>query len=229
MAFESEGIEILPMLNDFQVEGIKGAISDHIDGALEALGIPAVDRFTGEGPGKRVESLAKRDAGVADAVLASVFTHAQVDERISFLDGFPPLRRAAEGLILEDIVRFTIRIRGNAPGLPHRRQGWHSDVSILDGSEFERVRIACWIPLSDVGPDNGTLEVVPGIRSRPMEHEIRPEGKHIIPEASLAGCPRRPILCRKGDGVFLDSFVPHRALPHPGDEVRWSAVAWMIV
>ena len=78
-----------------------------------------------------------------------------------------------------------------------------------------------------VGAHNGTLEVVPGKRSRPMAHDGDPEN-HTIREEDLAGQKRQIIDCGPGSAVFLDSFVPHRALPNRSDKVRWSVVTWMM-
>lgn len=142
----------------------------------------------------------------------------------SLLDGFRVA--IAEGFLGTGVQTFTIRVRANLPALPSRRQDWHSDVSILDGGEFSKVRIACWIPLTRVTEYNGTLEVVPGRRSCPIPHD---PVSHIIREEDLEGQDRKMLECGLGSAAFLDSFLPHRAIPNLSRQVRLSVVVWMMV
>jgi phytanoyl-CoA hydroxylase len=227
MAFATDGLEVLPFLTGLQLEGVRQAIGERIEAAAKALNIAPGSAFANEGIDKRLERIARVDAALAEKLLLSVYTEVHNDERIAFLDGHPPLRAIAERLTGRAVRSFTIRVRANVPSLPGRRQGWHSDVSVLDGGEFSRVKIACWSPLADANAGNGTLEVVPGIRAFPLAHEGEPDGHTILDEA-LHGMERRVVDCNAGSAVFLDAFVPHRAIPNLSDTVRWSVVTWMM-
>jgi hypothetical protein len=225
--FKTEGYQVIPFLTDFQLEGFRSAIGERLEAAVQALKVPPALSFAGEAPEIRLERIARKDGKLAESLLLSVYHTAHLDERVSFLDGYGTLRDIAEGLLGVAVKSYTIRVRANVPSLPVRRQEWHSDVSILDGGEFSKVRIACWIPLAKTGAHNGSLEVVPGIRSKPMAHNGDPEN-HTIKEEDLEGQRRLVIECDLGSAVFLDSFVPHRAIPNLSDTVRWSVVAWMM-
>lgn len=226
MSFGALGFEVLPFLPPDRLQAIRAAIAQRMDAAAAALNIPLADTFPDEPIGSRLERIARLDPILGEALLLSVYREAHLDERIAFLDGHGPLRALAERLTGKPVASFTIRVRANVPSLPGRRQGWHSDVSILDGGEFARVKIACWTPLSHADASNGTLEVVPGIRSFPMPHDGDPS-KHTIAEADLAENPKTLVECPEGSSVFLDAFVPHRAIPNRSGQVRWSVVVWM--
>jgi phytanoyl-CoA dioxygenase PhyH len=227
MTYAEFGFEILPFLPPDRLQGIRAAIAGIMDSAAANMGIPNADTFPQDPIGLRLERIAARDPILGEALLLAVYREAHLDERIAFLDGYGPLRALAERLTGRTIASFTLRVRANVPSLPGRRQGWHSDVSILDGGEFARVRVACWTPLSRADASNGTLEVAPGIRTFPMEHEGDPS-RHTIAEADLADCPKTMVECPEGSSVFLDAFVPHRAIANRSGQVRWSAVVWMM-
>jgi hypothetical protein len=61
-----------------------------------------------------------------------------------------------------------------------------------------------------------------------MDHDGDPS-RHTIGEGALLGMPRAIVECREGNSLFLDAFVPHRAIPNLSDEVRWSVIVWMMV
>jgi hypothetical protein len=227
MTYAESGFEILPFLPPDRLQGIRAAIGERMDAAAEALGVARADTFPEDPIGFRLERIAVRDKALGEALLLAVYREAHLDERIAFLDGHAPLRALAERLTGKPITSFTIRVRANVPSLPGRRQGWHSDVSILDDGEFARVRIACWTPLSHADASNGTLEVAPGIRAFPMDHEGDPS-KHTIREEDLAAFDKTIVTCPEGNSVFLDAFVPHRAIPNRSGQVRWSVVVWMM-
>ncbi|MEO7424457.1 MAG: phytanoyl-CoA dioxygenase family protein [Fibrobacteria bacterium] len=227
MPFKTEGYQVIPFLSDSQLEGFRAVIGERLEAAIQSLEVPAASTFAGEAPEIRLERIARKDRKLAESLLLSVYHTAHLDERVSFLDGYGTLRDIAEGLLGAAVKSYTIRVRANVPSLPGRRQGWHSDVSILDGGEFSKVRIACWMPLTKVGAHNGSLEVVPGIRTGPMAHNGDPEN-HTIKEEDLEGQRKLIIECGLGSAVFLDSFVPHRAIPNLSDAVRWSVVTWMM-
>lgn len=227
MNYAAHGFTVLPFLEPRKLEGMRQAIHDRLDAAAADLGIARAESFPDDPLGARMERLARRDRAQGEALLLAVYREAHLDDRIAFLTGYGPLREIAERLTGKRIFSFTTRVRANVPSLPGRRQDWHSDVSILDDGEFARVRIACWLPLAHAHAGNGTLEIAPGIRTAPMRHEGDPS-RHTIRAADLAECPKTIVDCAEGRAVFLDSFVPHRAVPNLGGEARWSVVTWMM-
>lgn len=224
--YKTEGYQILSFLSNAQLNGFRSVIGDRLDAAIQSQKVPAELRFSGEPSEKRLERIAQLDNKIAESLLLSIYQTAHLDERIGFLDGDPALREIAENLLGAEIKTFTIRVRANVPSLPGKRQDWHSDVSVLDDGEFAKVKIACWIPLANVGIHNGTLEIVPGRRAKPMAHHGDPN-HHTIREEDLAAQEKKILDCSLGSAVFLDSFVPHRAIPNLSDSVRWSVVIWM--
>jgi hypothetical protein len=227
MPYKTDGYEVKVLLSESQLDGMCAVIEDQLDAAISDLKVPFELTFPGLGFGRRLERIARLDNKAADALLLKIYQGAHLDERIHFLDGHGKLREIAESLVGRPITSFTIRARANVPSLPARRQGWHSDVSLLDGGEFSKVKVACWIPLMDVDIHNGTLEVVPGMRDYPMVHNGDLQN-HTIREEDLEGLEKRAIRCPRGSALFLDAFVPHRAIPNLSDQARWSVVVWMM-
>lgn len=119
-----------------------------------------------------------------------------------------------------------MRLRANIPRMPEARRNWHSDVAIDDGTDCSKVRLTCWIPLMDAGPDSGGLEIVPGRRAAPFTHRNEGAGLYSIPDATLTDVPRAQPFCPVGSVIFLDSFTPHRGLPNTSGRERWSLVIW---
>lgn len=227
MTFGTEGFQVIPFLSAPQLGGIRSAISERVDAAIYSENIPIEKSFPGEPIERRIECISRLDAELGDRLLLNVYRTAHLDDRIAFLDGYSNLKTIAEDLVGTSITSFTIRVRANVPSLPARRQGWHSDVSVLDGGEFSKVKLACWVPLVDASALNGTLEIVPGLRCHPIAHNGDPEN-HTILEEDLDGHRKKVLDCSLGSAVFLDSFVPHRAIPNLSGEIRWSVVTWMM-
>ena len=105
---------------------------------------------------------------------------------------------------------------------------WHQDEAFFGrGTEYQTA-LSFWLPLQDVGPQNGCMEFVPGShRGRLYVH--RPVGgnprAHGL-EAQLPG-PPHGVACplRVGQASIHHSHVLHHAGPNPTDEPRR---AWIL-
>jgi phytanoyl-CoA hydroxylase len=98
---------------------------------------------------------------------------------------------------------------------------WHQDAGVTweeaDPSEI----VTCWLALVDATPENGCMEVMPGVFKRGyLEHQA--EGGTTIRPDLLPDVPPRPVPVKQGGVVFMHRHTPHRSTPNRTDEVRWS-------
>ena len=93
--------------------------------------------------------------------------------------------------------------------------------------DLAAVRLACWIPLSDVDETTGALQVMPGEWHEPLPHHPGDDGRFTIAEADLPSRPTMAVPLRRGDVLLLDRFTPHRALPVGNGKVRWAVAVWV--
>src|SRR3712207_4167201 len=98
---------------------------------------------------------------------------------------------------------------------------WHQDAGVTweeaDASDI----VTCWLPLVDATPENGCMEVLPGVfRQGFLEHQA--EGGTTIRPHLLPDVPPRPVPVRQGGVVFMHRHTPHRSTSNLTDEVRWS-------
>jgi len=178
---------------------------------------------------ERIERVARHDRAYASALLQVVMADAQRDERLAAIATHPPLTTAIRSLLAPDIATgHVIRTRAAIPAFTSRISPWHQDVPRPQSATgCATVRMACWIPLSDVGEHSGALEVIPGKWAEPCPHEAGDDGHFRIPEEALPSGARRVVPMRSGDVLLLDRFIPHRARPTRGLQGRWSVVMWV--
>jgi hypothetical protein len=178
----------------------------------------------------RLEEIARRDLAYAAALLHGVLADAQRDPRIAGLPRHPKLRALIEERLRPLQVTGTdLRVRANVPSLAGSRHRWHQDVTDLTptASACETVRLACWIPMSDVDERTGCLELVPEVFEAPFAHESGDAGSYFIRDERLAAYPKVAVPMALGSALFLDRLTPHQALPNRSDTVRWSLVLWV--
>lgn len=115
-------------------------------------------------------------------------------------------------------IRPYVPIRGN------RQSGqvpWHQDQGVTkeeaDASEIMTV----WIPMVDVDPHSGCLQILPGItKAGLLQHEaeggtrIKPD---LMPEVEPYDC-----IMKRGDLLFFSAYTPHRGQPNQSNFVRWT-------
>jgi len=88
------------------------------------------------------------------------------------------------------------------------------------------VRLACWIPLTDVDEHSGALELIPGTWIEPLPH-CADENNFFIQNEQLPASERLVVPLRRGDVLILDRFIPHRSLPVQQGWARWAVVMWV--
>ena len=117
-------------------------------------------------------------------------------------------------------------IRMDAPGDKRNIAGWHQEISYLRNNG-----LVIWIPLSDITPDLGPLQVcpkshhegelkvvqnknLPGDISTVSVDEVEPEyiGKYSIMDVEI----------KKGDVLFFDTELFHRSGVNTSNRIRFS-------
>ena len=92
---------------------------------------------------------------------------------------------------------------------------WHQD----NGYTYvePQAYLTCWIALTDATPENGCIEVMPGVhREGTLEHRETPIGFECWGDAS--GAVSVPVSA--GDVVVFSSLTPHATGVNTTDEVR---------
>lgn len=137
----------------------------------------------------------------------------------------PNLLSPVESIIGPEITLSPIQhIR---PYIPTRGEGqrgqvpWHQDQGVTKEEADVSEILTVWIPMVDVDPHCGCLQVLPGITSQGLlQHEaeggtrIKP---HLMPEVKPYDC-----IMKRGDLLFMSAYTPHRGQPNLSDFVRWT-------
>lgn len=221
--FAAQGFCAVKLFDPDMVRAAQDDIVELVDRVAGALYMPADRSLPGAPLADRLDRIAAVEQSYANLLRVAICTDAHRGPRLAALAGSPPLIETAARLAGRPIDGSVMRVRASIAAFPEHRHDWHSDVAIDDGTSCGRVRVTAWIPLSDAGPDNGGLEVVPGKRAAPFEH--RRDGGFAIPADTLAGLPRIQPNCPAGTVLFLDRFTPHRTLPVL-NAARFALVIW---
>lgn len=136
----------------------------------------------------------------------------------------PGLLSAIERLIGPEITLSPIQ--HFRPYLPAREKQpgqvpWHQDQGVTKEEADVSEIITCWIPLVDVDPLCGCLQVLPEtVELGLLEHQreggtmIKPE---FMPKTEAVDC-----VMKRGDVLLMSAYTPHRGQPNQTDFVRWS-------
>jgi ectoine hydroxylase-related dioxygenase (phytanoyl-CoA dioxygenase family) len=226
MSFETEGYALRPLFAPALIASLQAAVLAHIDRVAGALYLP-FDHSEPNAPlAERLDRIAARDPSYANLLRIAACTDAHRAPSFAALATHAALGSCIREFLGGEPEALIMRLRANISSLTAERERWHSDVALMDGSACSRVRLTCWIPLMDAGPDSGGLELVVGRRSSPLPHAHN-AGRFEISEADLPDSPRVQPYCPAGSVVFLDRYTPHRALPNHSGGARWSLVVWV--
>lgn len=230
MSALQDGFTVLPaVFTPPEIDSLRQAIADSIDRVARVMLTPFEMSRPSAPLDERLERVARDDRAYASALLQVVMADAQRDARVTAIAAHAGLTAAIGPVIAPDTATgHVIRTRAAVPSFTSRISPWHQDVPRPESaSGCATVRVACWIPLSDVGEHSGALEVIPGHWTGPCRHEAGDDGHFGIPEEALPGGERRVVPMRSGDVLLLDRFIPHRTRPTRGLQGRWSVVMWV--
>ncbi len=233
-ALRGSGFLVLPgVLRAEELEDLRRAVQDAVDRVARALLAPFDTSCPEEPLEDRLEKASQKDRAYAGVLLQAVLADAQRDLRIAALATHAGLSARVRDLLHPlTVTGQAIRVRASLPSLAVHRSPWHQDVTDFpqDGTKpvgCQTVRLACWMPLSDVDQDTGALEVLPGAWTKPLPHRPVGDGRFYIADQDLPAGPRRVVPVRRGDVLVLDRFLPHRALPAQQGRARWAVVMWV--
>jgi ectoine hydroxylase-related dioxygenase (phytanoyl-CoA dioxygenase family) len=225
-----QGFTVLPaVFNQQEIADLREAIADTIDRVARVMLTPFESSLPSAPIEERLERVAREDRAYASALLQVVMADAQRDPRLAAIATHPSLSESVATLLAPQAATgHVIRTRAAIPAFRSRISPWHQDVPHPQSATgCATVRVACWIPLSDVDEHSGALEVLPGAWDAACPHEAGDDGHFAIPENALPSGEPRVVPMRAGDVLLLDRFIPHRARPTRGLNGRWSVVMWV--
>jgi phytanoyl-CoA hydroxylase len=225
-----DGFTVLPAIfTAEEIATLRQAIVDSIDRIARVMLTPFAKSLPSAPIEERLERVAREDRAYASALLQVVMADAQRDPRVAAIGAHPSLNESIVALLAPEVpTGHVIRTRAAIPAFRARISPWHQDVPRPQSATgCATVRVACWIPLSDVDENSGALEVLPGAWDAPCPHEADDDGHFRILEEALPRVEPRVVPMRSGDVLLLDRFTPHRARPTRGLRGRWSVVMWV--
>jgi ectoine hydroxylase-related dioxygenase (phytanoyl-CoA dioxygenase family) len=225
-----DGYTVLPAIfTQEEIASLRQAIADSIDRVARVMLTPFATSLPLAPIEERIERVARQDRAYASALLQVVMADAQRDPRVAAITTHPALSESIRPVLSPDSpTGHVIRTRAAIPAFRSRISPWHQDVpQPQSAAGCATVRVACWIPLSDVDANSGALEVLPGAWDAPLPHQAGDDGHFGIQEKELPAVDPRVIPMQAGDVLLLDRFIPHRARPTRGLQGRWSIVMWV--
>lgn len=225
-----DGFTVLPAIfTQDEIASLRQAIADSIDRVARVMLTPFAASLPSAPIEERLERVAREDRAYASALLQVVMADAQRDPRVAAIATHPSLSKSIITVLAPEVpTGHVIRTRAAIPAFSARISPWHQDVPRPQSTTgCATVRVACWIPLSDVDENSGALEVLPGAWEAPCPHEAGEDGRFGIPVEALPAAEPRVVPMRSGDVLLLDRFIPHRARPTRGLRGRWSVVMWV--
>lgn len=103
-----------------------------------------------------------------------------------------------------------------------QRSPFHQDAAVLLPEADATLVVTTWIPMVDATPENGTLQIFPGLhRGEILRHVRCPYGWMIAEDLLPRGEPVT-IPVKKGDVILIHCRTPHGSGPNRSDAVRWS-------
>jgi hypothetical protein len=200
------------VLSAGDITSMQLAIGETLDRVAGSMRAPLSSSYPDEPFEDRLDSIARHDRAYAlalfRAVLRAVLADAHRDPRIDAVAHHPRLTpMLAEILSPMNRTGHVIRPRAVAPAFSTARHRWHQDVAHPADEGCGSVRLACWMPLSDVDEYTGSLELIPGAWHNPLPH--------------LSDSDRRLFIAD-------ERFVPHRSLPvMENSRTRWAIAMWV--
>ena len=117
-------------------------------------------------------------------------------------------------------------IRMDAPGDKRNIAGWHQEISYLRNNG-----LVIWIPLSDITPDLGSLQVCPKshnegelkvVQNKNLPSDVSTVSVDEIKPEYIAKYSKMDIEIKKGDVLFFNTKLFHRSGVNTSDRIRFS-------
>ena len=117
-------------------------------------------------------------------------------------------------------------IRMDAPGDKRNIAGWHQEISYLRNNG-----LVIWIPLSDITPDLGSLQVCPKshnegelkvVQNKNLSSDVSTVSVDEIKPEYIAKYSKMDIEIKKGDVLFFNTKLFHRSGVNTSDRIRFS-------
>ncbi len=106
---------------------------------------------------------------------------------------------------------------------------WHQDsIDLPSVSKGQRTsNLGFWIPLHDVGIEEGTIEFSLGSHFQPISHTETDEcGRFNFPAERVKAYKKCVVPVSFGSMLALDSWVAHRAVPNTSRKIRIALLVW---
>lgn len=207
------------------IDEIEGLV-DRVAAKLYDAGKIA-DRHENEGFLTRLTALEKDSPG------ASVLVHIAgiLGPNLASLWASDKLLDVVEQIIGPEIAGHPVwNIRSKTPVNPLATVPWHQDTAYLASGAETTFQPTAWIPLIDVGAEEGTLQVVRGGHrsGRVFPHHLE-KGRgdkrswylyiddDDLPKGEIVTCNMN-----KGSVLFLNHLIPHRSTENVSNKIRWS-------
>jgi len=134
----------------------------------------------------------------------------------------PKIHDLIESLVGADILCHPCQnLRATAPtslASIAKTTAWHQDASSLWPEADDHLVVTTWIPLRDVGIDEGCLEVIPGSHKHGL---VRALVSGVEDEKLPPGEPQ-PLPLKAGGMIMFHNYTLHHARPNTSNKIRWS-------
>ena len=96
---------------------------------------------------------------------------------------------------------------------------WHQDAQVHLEVADPHAITTVWVPLVDSTPENGCLQLIPGIHQDRTVYWSEGFGvsDERLPPGDVVTLPMQA-----GDVLLMDKLIPHRSTPNHTDSIRWS-------
>ena len=117
-------------------------------------------------------------------------------------------------------------IRMDAPGDKRNIAGWHQEISYLRNNG-----LVIWIPLSDITPDLGSLQVCPKshnegelkvVQNKNLPGDVSTVSVDEVEPEYIAKYSIMDVEIKKGDVLFFDTELFHRSGVNTSNRIRFS-------
>ena len=192
--------------------------------------------FTEQRDDRRFSNLAALREGLAteldpvclliiDHILQTAHEIDQINETI-----LPILAQLAQNLgYPANPDRAIARFRVATPSRSSHDHLWHQDSVAPPGTmKSQRTsQLGVWIPLHDVGIDEGTMQFARGSHSQPIPHPNKDAQERLcFPEKYVQSYEKTKVPVSFGDALIFDAWVAHRTVPNTSDRIRLALLVW---